>query len=229
MSSNVKEQEVDLAQPAIKCAGTLFVVSSPSGGGKGTLIRRVLEVVKDLRYSVSYTTRAPRPTEVNGREYFFVDRSTFEKMCAADEFLEWANVHGNLYGTATSQVANETAAGGDIVLEVDVQGAASVRRLALDSVSIFIVPPSYETLKKRLMARGTDTPEELEVRLRNAPNELRQFTEFDYVILNDEVERASNQIASIIYAERARCERQKQFVNDVITRFGVSENASSQD
>jgi guanylate kinase len=227
MSSNVKEQEVQPVPVEVKTSGTLFVVSSPSGGGKGTLIRRVLEVVPDLSYSVSYTTRAPRPTEVNGREYFFVDRNTFENMRAAGQFLEWANVHGNLYGTATSQIALETAAGGDIVLEVDVQGAASVRRLALDSVSIFIVPPSYEILKARLVARGTDSAEELEVRLRNAPDELQQFTEFTYVIINDDIERAAGQIRSIIYAERARCERQKQFVTEVIKRFGVSENTSA--
>ena len=199
--------------------GTLFVVSSPSGGGKGTLIRRVLASVPNLSYSVSYTTRPPRNGEVHGREYFFVNRETFEAMVSANEFLEWASVHGNLYGTAKQQVALETAAGTDIVLEVDVQGAASIRNLTLDTVSIFILPPSYETLRDRLIARGTDSAEQLALRLKNAPEELRQFSCFDYVIINDDVDRAAHQLASIIYGERARCERQDTVVNEVIQNF----------
>jgi guanylate kinase len=218
MSSKVKELPVE-AEKKSTPRGILFVVSSPSGGGKGTLIRSVLDVVPNLSYSVSYTTRAPRNGEVDGREYFFVNRQAFEDMVAAGEFLEWANVHGNLYGTAKKQVINETTAGTDIVLEVDVQGAASVRQLLVDSVSVFILPPSYEVLRRRLVARGTDSPEELEVRLRNAPLELSQYAEFDYVILNDDVERASNQLAAIIHAERARCIRQESLVNNVIENF----------
>ena len=220
MSSKVKE-----AQPAIefinatKPRGTLFVVSSPSGGGKGTIVQRVLDVVPNLSYSVSFTTRAPRNNEMNGREYFFINRQVFDEMVAAGEFLEWACVHGNFYGTAARQVAEETLAGTDIVLEVDVQGAASVRKLPLDSVSVFILPPSFAVLRERLIARGTDGPQELEVRLRNAPEELRQYSAFDYVIINDEVERAAGQLASIIYAERARCNRQEKLVREVIKRF----------
>jgi guanylate kinase len=194
-------------------------VSSPSGGGKGTLIRRVLDVMPDLSYSVSYTTRAPRNGEVNGREYFFVDRSEFEKMVAADDFLEWANVHGNLYGTSRKQIVEETNSGVDIVLEVDVQGAASVRRLALDTVSIFILPPSLEVLRQRLIARGTDTQEQLALRLRNAPAELSQYEQFDYIIFNDELDRASKQLAAIVTAERARRSRQEALVKAVIEDF----------
>ena len=205
------------------CRGTLFVVSSPSGGGKGTIIRHVLDVVPNLSYSVSFTTRTPRPGETNGVEYFFISRDVFHEMVAAGEFLEWACVHGNYYGTAKEQVAEETAAGIDIVLEVDVQGAASVRQLLLDSVSIFILPPSYEVLKERLIARGTDSPAELEVRLRNAPEELRQYSAFDYVIINDEVARAAAQLASIIYAERARCVRHENLVREVIEKFKPAE------
>jgi guanylate kinase len=214
-------KEVQLARPVnnITSRGTLFVVSSPSGGGKGTIIRHVLAVVENLSYSVSYTTRAPRPGEINGREYFFVSRNIFDEMVAAGEFLEWACVHGNFYGTAKNQIAEETAAGLDIILEVDVQGAASVRQLLMDSVSIFILPPSREVLRQRLIARGTDTPEELEVRLRNAPEELKQYSSFDYVIINDEIEKAVGQLASIIYAERARCMRQEGLVRDVMKEF----------
>ena len=219
MSSKVKE--LQLAGPVnhAPSRGTLFVVSSPSGGSKGTIIRHVLDVVDNLSYSVSYTTRAPRQSEVDGREYFFVSRETFDEMVAAGEFLESACVHGNFYGTAKNQVIEETKAGADIILEVDVQGAASVRKLLMDSVSIFILPPSYEVLKQRLIARGTDAPAELAVRLRNAPDELKQYSAFDYVIINDEIERASAQLASIIYAERARCMRQESLVLEVIEKF----------
>jgi guanylate kinase len=128
-------------------------------------------------------------------------------------------VHGNFYGTSKRQITEQTAAGIDIVLEVDVQGAASVRQLLMDSVSVFILPPSFAVLRQRLCARGTDTPESLEVRLRNAPAELRQYSSFDYVIINDEVERAVAQLASIIYAERARCVRQEPVVEQVIKEF----------
>ena len=224
MSSKVKELEpATEIKNATKPRGTLFVVSSPSGGGKGTIIQRVLDVIPNLSYSVSFTTRAPRFAEVNGREYFFVSKPIFEDMVAAGEFLEWACVHGHLYGTAKRQVAEETTAGVDIVLEVDVQGAESVRELPLDSVSVFILPPSFEVLRERLIARGTDSAEELAVRLRNAPNELRQYSTFDYVIINDEVERAAGQLASIIHAERARCERQENLVREVIKRFWPAE------
>jgi guanylate kinase len=219
MSSKVTELETATQVINPSTRGTLFVVSSPSGGGKGTLIRRVLEVVDNLSYSVSYTTRGPRPNEVNGREYFFVDRKTFDEMVAGGEFLEWACVHGNFYGTSKQQIAEKTASGIDIVLEVDVQGAASVRQLLMDSVSVFILPPSFAVLRHRLCARGTDTPESLEVRLRNAPEELRQYSSFDYVIINDEIDRAVGQLASIIYAERARCVRQERVVEQVIKEF----------
>ena len=220
MSSKVKEsQPGSEITNAPKPQGTLFVVSSPSGGGKGTIIRHVLDVVPNLSYSVSFTTRAPRSNEMDGREYFFVSRQVFDEMVAAGEFLEWACVHGHFYGTSRRQVAEETAAGTDIVLEVDVQGAASVRDLPLDSVSVFILPPSYAVLRERLIARGTDSPEELEVRLRNAPDELRQYSAFDYVIINDRVEPAARQLASIIYAERARCVRQESLVREVIKKF----------
>jgi guanylate kinase len=219
MSSKVTDLQTATEVISPSTRGTLFVVSSPSGGGKGTLIRRVLELVDKLSYSVSYTTRGPRPNEVNGREYFFVDRKTFDEMVADGEFLEWACVHGNFYGTSRRQIAEKTASGIDIVLEVDVQGAASVRQLLMDSVSVFILPPSFEVLRQRLCARGTDAPAELEVRLRNAPDELRQYSLFDYVIINDEVERAARQLAAIIYAERARCVRQETVVEQVIKQF----------
>ena len=179
----------------------------------------MLKTVPGLSYSVSYTTRAPRNRQVDGVDYFFVSRERFEELVAANEFLEWATVHRNLYGTSQKWVSREIASGRDIVLEVDVQGAASVRDLLGDSVSAFILPPSFAVLRQRLLARGTDSPEELEVRLRNAPLELRQYVSFDYVIINDDVDRAAAQLAAIVYAERARRERQESEVKRVAETF----------
>ena len=220
MSSKLKEEDdQESIQSGLSAAGILFVVSSPSGGGKGTLISRALNAVPRLSYSVSYTTRAPRNGEVNGRDYFFVSPEQFEQMVAANEFLEWARVHRHLYGTARQQVWREMSQGRDIILEVDVQGAASVRKLVTNSVSVFILPPSFDVLRKRLLARGTDSREELEVRLRNAPSELNQYDQFDYVIINDDAERAAAQLRAIISAERARRERQEEEIRRVADTF----------
>jgi guanylate kinase len=215
-------------QPAEdEARGILFVVSSPSGGGKGTLIRRMLSKVSYLGYSVSFTTRTPRNGEVDGREYFFVDRARFDQLVAADEFLEWAHVHGKLYGTSRSQVLRELSAGRDIVLEVDVQGAASIREQVPDSVSVFILPPSFEVLRQRLLDRGTDSPEELDLRLRNAPTELKDYAAFQYLIINDDVERAADQLSAIVHAERARLHRQGPRVKHVVEAFTEKELQNS--
>ena len=201
--------------------GMLIVVSSPSGGGKGTLIDRVLKTVPNVSYSVSFTTRAPRPGEADGREYFFIDRATFEQMIERGEFLEWADVYGHLYGTSCKQVERERAAGHDIILEIDVQGAESVRGKILDAVSIFILPPSFELLRERLLARGTEAAEALEKRMHGAPSEVEQYRHFQYVILNDDINRASQQLAAVIYAERARRERQEVNLRSALEDFGV--------
>jgi len=206
--------------PEPKCnRGMLIVVSSPSGGGKGTLIDRVLQTVPGVSYSVSYTTRAPRAGEQNGREYFFVTRPGFEQMTERGEFLEWANVYGHLYGTSSSQVERERNAGRDIILEIDVQGAESIRRLVSDAVTVFILPPSFELLRNRLISRGTDSAADLERRLQGAPAEVEQYKDFQYVILNDDINRASAQLAAVIHAERARCERQECALSEALADF----------
>ena len=201
--------------------GMLIVVSSPSGGGKGTLIDRVLKTVPGLAFSISYTTRAPRGSEQDGREYFFVDEPAFRAMTERGEFLEWADVYGHLYGTAALQVARERAEGHDIILEIDVQGAESIRHAVPDAVSIFILPPSFELLRDRLVARATDSAADLERRLKGAPAEVAQYEHFDYVILNDDINRASQQLASVIYAERARRERQEVSLSGALEDFGI--------
>jgi guanylate kinase len=220
LSELIKAEPSDSAAAA--CGrGMLIVVSSPSGGGKGTLIDRVLRTVPDVSYSVSYTTRTPREGEQDGREYFFVSPAKFQGMIAAGEFLEWADVYGRFYGTSRAQVERERAAGHDIILEIDVQGAASIRELIKDAVSVFILPPSFELLQKRLTARGTDSGPDLEKRLRGAPLEVQQYRHFEYVILNDDINRASAQLASVIYAERARRERQEVRLKQALTDFAL--------
>ncbi|HKP73781.1 MAG TPA: guanylate kinase [Pyrinomonadaceae bacterium] len=199
--------------------GILFVISSPSGGGKGTLIRRILPRVPRLGYSVSWTTRTPRAGETDGVHYHFATPAEFESATGRGEFLEWAVVHGNFYGTSRRVVERELAAGRDIVLEIDVQGAASVRRAGIDAVSVFILPPSLEILRKRLAGRQSENADELSLRLRNSRGEVEHYREFDYVILNDDVERAATQLAGIVYAERARRVRQEQLVQRVLKTF----------
>ncbi|MBC8028815.1 MAG: guanylate kinase [Pyrinomonadaceae bacterium] len=225
MSSEIEQSEAQFNSAAQSPGrrGILFVVSAPSGGGKGTLIQRVLNKVPDLSYSVSYTTRAPRNGEVDGREYFFITPDTFEQMVAADEFLEWAHVHSKRYGTSRRQVSREISEGRDIILEVDVQGAASVRELIPDSVSVFIVPPSFEVLRQRLRARGTDSLEELDLRLRNAPRELEHYSAFQYLIINDDADRAASELRAIIQAERARLSRQESEIKKIVNAFTASE------
>lgn len=223
MLSETKGLQQDENSSQALTKGILFVVSSPSGGGKGTLIQRVLTAVSNVSYSVSYTTRKPRPGEMNGREYFFVETEEFEEMISRDEFLEWAHVHGKLYGTSRSQVANEINEGRDIILEVDVQGAASVRELIPESASIFILPPSFEILRQRLIARGTDSEEELALRLRNAPEELKDYSTFDYLIINDDIEKAAAKLAAVVAAERVRLTRQQPYIQRVVEAFALTD------
>ena len=200
--------------------GILFVISSPSGGGKGTLIRCLLEAVPGVAYSVSWTTRAPRPGEVDGVNYRFVSEEEFALMREAGGFLEWAVVHRHLYGTTRAGVEQELAAGRDIVLEIDVQGAREIRKTMESVISVFILPPSFEVLRARLSARMTERQEELELRLRNARGEVEQYRFFDYIVFNDEVGRAAEELSSIVRAERARRERQEWVARRVLATFG---------
>jgi len=222
------EALAELKPPAAR--GILFVVSSPSGGGKGTLIRRALSSVPRLGYSVSWTTRAAREDERDGVNYHFVSAAEFDEARERGEFVEWAVVHGNCYGTSRPTVEHELHAGRDVVLEIDVQGAASIRRARLDSVSVFILPPSFDVLRARLIARNTESVEQLTVRLGNSRAEVEHFREFDYLVLNDEVDRAAAQLTSIVTAERARRERQAWLAERVLTTFpgagGVKQSAA---
>jgi guanylate kinase len=200
-------------------AGILFIISSPSGGGKGTLIREVLRTVPDIGYSVSFTTRGIREGEIGGKNYYFVSPAEFERLIEQGEFLEFANVHGNYYGTSRAAVEREMRLGRDVILEIDVQGAESVRQMMPDAVSIFILPPSYTILRQRLILRRTESDESLALRLLNAHWEVKRYKEFHYVIVNNEVERATEDLKTIILAERLKFERQEQNVQDILETF----------
>ncbi len=202
--------------------GNLIIISSPSGGGKGTLIKEVLDRVPDLGYSVSLTTRAPRLGEEDGRHYHFVTKEAFQREIEESGFLEYAEVHGNLYGTAKSQIERITNAGRDVILEIDVQGAESVMRQVPEAVSIFILPPSYETLRARLTARATERSNDLDVRLRNSHFEVSRYNLFRYVIVNDEVHIAAGKLASVIVAERQLRDRQAELIKGILDSFGRS-------
>lgn len=199
--------------------GILFIITSPSGGGKGTLIREVLRTVPNIGYSVSFTTRGLRVGEEHGKHYFFVSKEEFENRIKLGEFLEYASVHGNFYGTSKTRVEHETSAGRDIILEIDVQGAEIVKRLMPEAVSVFILPPSYEVLKERLTLRQTESDEDLALRLKNASGEVERFEEFDYVIVNDQVKKATLELQSVIYAERLKTRRQSKAVKEILDTF----------
>ena len=204
--------------------GILFIISSPSGGGKGTLIKEILKTVPNIGYSVSYTTRKIREGESDGRDYHFVSREEFAKLIESDEFLEYAEVHGNLYGTSQNQVRTDTGNGRDIILEIDVQGSESVKNKMPEAVGIFILPPSFEVLKERLTERNTETKFDLELRLKNAAREVLSHKDFDYVVINDEKHIAVEELKAVIIAERTKQVRQTGKIQDIINSFKNSIN-----
>ena len=187
--------------------GFLLVISGPSGAGKGTLVDRLVSARSECVFSISSTTRPRRGSEVDGVQYEFLTRDEFERRRSAGTFLEWAEVHGQLYGTPARFVDENVRAGRVVVLDVDVQGGASVRRARPDAVSVFVYPPSIDALRQRLLKRATDSAEVVERRLHDAPGELAQYREYDYLVLNDDLEHAVLHLTNIVDAERARVRR----------------------
>lgn len=200
--------------------GNLIIVSAPSGAGKTTIVAEVVRAVAGVRESISYTSRPPRAGEEHGSHYHFITRPEFEAMAEQGEFLEWAEVHGNLYGTSRRAVDEMLQAGADVVLTIDVQGAANARRAFHDAVSVFILPPSYETLLGRLHTRGANGDEDLRLRVRNARHELQQYRHFDYLIVNDELPQAVGELAAVILAARCRRRRRAAQAEQILNTFG---------
>jgi len=190
-------------------AGNLYVVAAPSGAGKTTLVRLLLEAEPAVHLSISFTTRQPRPGEQNGREYHFVDVAAFKAMVARQEFLEWAEVHGNFYGTSKKWIADQLVADADVLLEIDWQGAQQVRELFPEAIGVFILPPSMEELERRLTGRGTDAADVIARRLAAAQAEMRHVGEFDYVIINNQLEEALLDLRAVVRASRLQCVAQQ--------------------
>lgn len=187
--------------------GILFILSAPSGAGKTTLSRHILERTPNLKLSISYTTRTPRPGEIEGQDYHFIDESRFVQLRADGAFAEWAQVHGLLYGTAREPLDNALAQGKDFLLDIDVQGAYQLKTIYPEAVSVFVLPPSWDELENRLRSRGTDHKEVIARRLQRAREETQELGSYDYVIVNDHLERATSLLSAIIQTERIRVSR----------------------
>ena len=191
------------------------MVAAPSGAGKSSLVKALMELDAGVQPSVSHTTRAPRGQEFHGREYFFIDDVQFDDMVANNAFLEWAYVHGNRYGTSKSTIEERISQGLDVVLEIDFQGAVQIKRLFANAVLIFILPPSWEELRARLQRRGEDTAEVIEIRLANAATEMARAHEFDFVIINQLFDKALFDLKAIVHAQRLKYASQRRIRSDI--------------
>jgi len=196
------------------------VISAPSGAGKSTLVKSLIDSLPGLTFSVSHTTRPPRPGEKEGRDYFFVSPERFNQMVSAGEFVEWADVFGHLYGTSWKQVRAAEEAGEDLLLDIDVQGHRQVRQRLPEAVSVFVLPPSYRELERRLRRRHLDAPEVIVKRLAAARKEISHWPEYDYLVVNERLSRASRALRAVVLAARLRRENQRARVQEICTTFG---------
>ncbi len=201
--------------------GNLFVVAAPSGAGKSSLVKALMELDSRVQLSISHTTRAPRGQEKHGREYYFVSPETFESMVQADAFVEWAHVHGERYGTSRLAIEERIAQGGDVVLEIDYQGAIQIKKIFSNAVAIFILPPSWEELRARLLRRAEDAPDIIERRLTNAALEVAQASQFDFVIINELFDRALFDLKAVVHAQRLKFTAQRRARADTFRTLGI--------
>jgi guanylate kinase len=190
--------------------GNLFVVAAPSGAGKSSLVKALMELDSHVQPSVSHTTRPPRGQEKHGREYFFVSNQEFDAMVAADAFVEWAHVHSQRYGTSKKAIEDRMSQGTDVILEIDFQGAVQIKNIFANAICIFILPPSWEELRSRLERRGEDAPDVIELRLKNAAVEMAQVEKFDFVIINELFDRALFDLKAIVHSQRLKYSAQRR-------------------
>ena len=202
--------------------GNLFVVAAPSGAGKSSLVKALMELDARVQPTVSHTTRAPRGQEKHGREYFFASAQEFDAMVLGDAFVEWAHVHGQRYGTSKKMIEDRMAQGADVILEIDYQGALQIKKMYANAVLIFILPPSWEELKSRLHNRGEDAPDIIDLRLQNAADEMAQAKEFDYVIINELFETALFDLKAIVHAQRLKYLAQRRARADIFQALNIT-------
>jgi guanylate kinase len=203
----------------VSCLTTVFIISAPSGSGKSTLVSRLMKEVDGLRFSVSYTTRAPRGHEQQGNSYHFISRAEFEERITRGEFLEHAQVFGNYYGTHRDALDQAKGEARDLILDIDVQGASQLKSRLPDAVTIFVLAPSRQILEQRLRARGEDAKEVIERRLRDAAREIRNYHAYDYVVINQDLEESARTLASIVRAERVRRGRMEERIRPILETF----------
>ncbi|NOX20726.1 MAG: guanylate kinase [Nitrospirae bacterium] len=189
-----------------KNKGNIFIISAPSGAGKTTLCRMILEQLDDIEFSISYTTRPPRPGEVDGRDYYFVSKDEFMQMVQEEEFIEWAEVHGNLYGTSKKRLLERVSKGIDVLLDIDTQGAAQIKEKGLEAVYIFILPPSLSVLRERLEGRASDSEDVINRRLKKAVEEIAAYKMYNYVIINDKLDEAFELLKAVVLSKRVAIE-----------------------
>lgn len=201
--------------------GNLYVVAAPSGAGKSSLVKALMELDSRVQPSVSHTTRAPRGQEKHGREYYFVSNPEFDAMVKADAFVEWAHVHSQRYGTSRQAVEARIAQGGDVILEIDFQGATQIKKIFSNAICIFILPPSWEELRARLERRAEDSPETIEIRLVNAAREVAQVDQFDFVIINESFDRALFDLKAIVHSQRLKISAQRRSRADVFKALNI--------
>jgi len=200
--------------------GNVYIVSAPSGSGKTTLLQLLLRTFTDLKFSVSHTTRQPRAGERHGVDYYFTDRSTFTSMVERGEFLEWAEYYGQLYGTARSFVEEHTAGGSDVILDIDIQGARQVKAKISDAIAVFVLPPSFAELERRLRSRRLESNEDIHRRLEIAKGEILYYRDYDYIVVNDVLENSIQTLEAIVRSGRAIPSRQKPRIEEIIASFG---------
>lgn len=202
--------------------GNLIVVAAPSGAGKSSLVKALLELDSHVHLSISHTTRAPRGQEKHGRDYYFASQSEFDVMIEGGAFVEWALVHGNRYGTSKKAIEERIAQGSDVILEIDFQGALQIRKAFANAILVFILPPSWEELRSRLERRGEDSPEVIEVRLKNAATEMAQVAKFDFVIINELFERALFDLKAVVHAQRLKYAAQRRARADTFQSLNIT-------
>ena len=200
--------------------GNLYIVSAPSGSGKTTLLRHLTADFTDLIFSISYTTRPPRAGEKDGVDYFYIDRDEFLRMVGREEFLEWAEYQGHLYGTSRRFVEDKVNAGCNVILDIDVQGARQVREKVRGAVTVFLLPPSYAELERRLRERGVQDDETIRTRLAIAKQEITRYRDYDYIVVNDKLDESVTLLGAIVRSDSARPERQEARIRDIIGSFG---------